>query len=114
MPKRWLIIKLNYAFISDKPRNIEEDFGITETFDTVHPTLFDSLIILSNNTTIFDKTEEFAELTYQHFKPLVLSENAATALANSRVDSSQPGVITSNDPEAIVQAFTKPRYWDRQ
>lgn len=106
--------QLNYAFISDKPRHIEEDFGITETFDTVHPTLFDSLIVLTDNDTIFDQTEAFAELTYQHFKPLILTNKAVTALSNSRVDTTQPGVIVSNDPEAVVHAFLKPRYWDRQ
>lgn len=106
--------QLNYAFISDKPRHIEEDFGITETFDTVHPTLFDSLIVLTDNDTIFDQTKAFAELTYQHFKPLILTDKAVTALSNSRVDATQPGVIVSNDPEAVVHAFLKPRYWDRQ
>lgn len=104
---------LNYAFISDKPQHIEEDFGITETFDTVHPTLFDSLIVLSDSEDIFNKTEEFSELTYQHFKPLVLSEKAAKGLAQSRVETSQPGVFVSDQPETIVEAFERPRYWDR-
>ncbi|MBI5975935.1 catalase [Staphylococcus canis] len=105
--------QLNYAFVSDQPRNIEKDFGITETFDTVHPTLFDSLIVLSDNTKIFNETELFAEMTFKHFKPLVLSEQAAKALENSKVDTTQPGVFVSDEPDTIVTAFEKPRYWDR-
>ncbi|MFO3719396.1 catalase [Staphylococcus felis] len=105
--------QLNYAFISDKPRDIQEDFGITETFDTVHPTLFDSLIVLSKSENIFDQTELFAEMTYNHFKPLILNEQAAQGLLNSKVDTTQPGIFVSNDPETVINAFEQPRYWDR-
>lgn len=105
--------QLNYSFIADKPRNIEQDFGITETFSTVHPTLFDSLIVLSSGSKLSDEAAQFVEMAYNHFKPIVLSENVAKGLESTKVDQNQPGVYVSDQPDEIITAFDQPRYWDR-
>src|SRR5699024_10273143 len=75
--------KLNYAFVGQHPKDISKDFGITETFDTAHPTLFDSLIVLSDGSDVSPAVEEFAELTYKHSKPLVVNQTAATGLTEA-------------------------------
>lgn len=105
---------LNYAFVGAHPKAISEDFGITETYDTAHPTLFDSLIVISDGSDMHPAAEEFAELAYKHNKPIVVNEKAKEQMANSKVNFDAPGVITSDDPTAIVQAFERVRYWDRE
>ncbi|PCF39421.1 catalase [Staphylococcus delphini] len=105
--------KLNYAFVGQQPRAIDEDFGITETYDTAHPTLFDSVIVLADSSDLLPEAEEFAEMTYKHKKPLVVNEKAANQLGRSKINLNAPGVFTSDEPATIVQAFDRVRYWDR-
>lgn len=107
--------KLNYAFVGQHPKNISESFGITETFDTAHPTLFDSIIVLSDGSDILPSVEEFTELTYKHNKPLILNQNAAQALSksNAKISLEAAGVFVSDSPQTISQAFNRARYWDR-
>lgn len=105
--------KLNYAFVGQQPRSIDEDFGITETYDTAHPTLFDSVIVLSDGSDLLPEAEEFAEMTYKHNKPLVVNEKAAKQLGHSKIKLDAPGVFTSDEPHTIVKAFDRTRYWDR-
>ncbi|PCF48314.1 catalase [Staphylococcus delphini] len=105
--------KLNYAFVGQQPRAIDEDFGITETYDTAHPTLFDSAIVLADSSDLLPEAEEFAEMTYKHKKPLVVNEKAADQLGRSKINLNAPGVFTSDEPATIVQAFDRVRYWDR-
>ncbi|EKU49001.1 catalase [Staphylococcus massiliensis] len=106
--------KLNYAFISHKPKHITESFGITETFDTVHPVLFDSLVTLSDDTPLSKEAEFFMEQSFVHCKPLVLTETAKANLNSDKVDVTQPGVFVSNEANAIVEQFKEVRYWDRE
>lgn len=105
--------KLNYAFVGQQPRSIDEDFGITETYDTAHPTLFDSVIVLSDGSDMLLEAETFAEMTYKHKKPLVVNEKAAKQLGHSKIKLDAPGVFTSDEPDTIVKAFDRARYWDR-
>lgn len=105
--------KLNYAFVGKQPRAIDEDFGITETYDTAHPTLFDSAVVLSDGSDLLPEVEEFAEMTYKHKKPLVVNEKAANQFGGSKINLNAPGVFTSDEPDTIVQAFDRVRYWDR-
>lgn len=106
--------KLNYAFVGQHPKDISESFGITETFDTAHPTLFDSLIVLSDDSEILPAAEEFAELTYKHNKPIVVNESAAQGLTNAKLNFEAPGIFVSDEPQTIVQAFDRKRYWSRK
>ncbi|BCU53305.1 catalase [Staphylococcus auricularis] len=105
--------KFNYAFVGTKAKNIDEDFGVTETFDTAHPTLFDSLIVLSDGETLEDPSKEFAQLSFKHKKPLVFNQQAANLFENLDLDLNAPGVKVSDEPDAIVDAFQKVRYWER-
>lgn len=105
--------KLNYAFVGQHPKKISEDFGITETYNTAHPTLFDSLIVLSDGTDINTNAEAFAELNYKHGKPLVVNSAVAKGLSDAKINLEAPGVFISDKPQVIIQAFKKVRYWDR-
>ena len=105
--------KLNYAFVGQHPKKISEDFGITETYNTAHPTLFDSLIVLSDGTDINPNAEAFAELNYKHGKPLVVNSAVAKGLSDAKINLEAPGVFISDKPQVIIQAFKKVRYWDR-
>lgn len=105
--------KLNYAFVGQHPKKISEDFGITETYNTAHPTLFDSLIVLSDGTDINPNAEAFVELNYKHGKPLVVNSAVAKGLSDAKINLEAPGVFISDKPQVIIQAFKKVRYWDR-
>lgn len=105
---------LNYAFVGQYPENLSEDFGITETFDTAHSTLFDSTILLSDGSDIKPQVEEFVELTYKHNKPLIVNKAASQGLGNAKLKIDAPGVFVSDEPETIVKAFDRARYWDRK
>ena len=105
--------KLNYAFVGQHPKKISEDFGITETYNTAHPTLFDSLIVLSDGTDINPNAKAFAELNYKHGKPLVVNSAVAKGLSDAKINLEAPGVFISDKPQVIIQAFKKVRYWDR-
>ncbi|HHU6750928.1 TPA: catalase [Staphylococcus pseudintermedius] len=105
--------KLNYAFVGQQPRAIDKDFGITETYDTAHPTLFDSVIVLAEGSDLLPEAEAFAEMTYKHKKPLVVDDKAANQLGRSKIDLNAPGVFTSDEPDTIVKAFDRVRYWER-
>ena len=94
---------LNYAFVGQYPENLSEDFGITETFDTAHSTLFDSTIVLSDGSDIKPQVEEFVELTYKHNKPLIVNKAASQGLGNAKLKIDAPGVFVSDEPETIVK-----------
>jgi catalase len=104
---------LNYAFVGKHPKDIDEDFGVTETYATAHPTLFDSLIVLSDGSDLNPDAEAFAEMAYKHNKPLVFNEQASVQLQEAKLKLDAPGVFVSDDPETIVKAFDRKRYWDR-
>src|SRR5699024_709227 len=105
--------KLNYDFVGQHPKDISKDFGITETFVTAHPTIIDSLIVLSDGSDVSRAVEEFAELKYKHSKPLVVNQTAGTGLTEAKLNLAAPGVYASDAPQTIVQAFDRKRYWDR-
>jgi len=111
--KTFIENKLNYAFVGQHPKKISEDFGITETYNSAHPTLFDSLIVLSDGTDINPNAEAFAELNYKHGKPLVVNSAVAKSLSDAKINLEAPGVFISDKPQVIIQAFKKVRYWDR-
>src|SRR5699024_5170581 len=88
--------KLNYAFVGKQPKDITKDFGITETYDTAHPTLFDSVFVISDGAELSPDAEAFAELTYKHNKPLVVNQAASEKLSNAKLDLNAPGVYISD------------------
>ena len=52
-------------------------------------------------------------MSYKHNKPLVFNKQAAEQLKAAKLKLDAPGVFISDDPETIVKAFDRARYWDR-
>ena len=52
-------------------------------------------------------------MAYKHNKPLVFNEQAAEQLKEAKLKLDAPGVFISDNPETIVEAFGRARYWDR-
>ncbi len=105
--------QLNYAFVGKQQKSLSEDISVNETYDTAHATLFDSLVILSDGSELEPEAEEFAALSYKHKKPILFNEAASKVLQDKKVKLDSPGVIVSDNPEAILKAFKQYRYWDR-
>ena len=104
---------MNFAFVGQHAKDLTEEVGITETYSTASSTVFDSVIILSDGNELLEEAIDFAELSYKHKKPVVVSEAASKLLNHSRIQLDAPGVIVSDKPEAIVDAFERFRYWNR-
>lgn len=105
--------RLNFAFVGQYAKDLTEEVGITETYSTASSTVFDSVIILSDGNELLEDAVDFAELSYKHKKPVVVSEAASKLLNHSKIQLDAPGVIVSDKPDAILDAFERFRYWDR-
>ena len=105
---------LNYAFIGKQQKELSDDITVNDTYETGHSTLFDSLVILSDGNGLVPDAEEFAALAYKHKKPIIFNEAAAKDLQDGKIKLDAPGVFTSDNPDTIVKAFDKVRYWDRK
>ena len=106
---------LNYAFVGKTAKNLNDDeIGITETYSTASSTVFDSVIVLSDGKEILPDAIDFAEMSYNHKKPVVITEEAKNVLQSNRIDLDAPGVVVSSEPQAILDAFKRYRYFDRK
>ncbi|PTF03236.1 catalase HPII [Staphylococcus devriesei] len=105
--------RLNFAFVGQHAKDLTEEVGITETYSTASSTIFDSVVILSDGNELLEEAIDFAELSYKHKKPVVVSEVASKLLNHSKIQLDAPGVIVSDKPDAIVDAFERFRYWSR-
>ena len=43
-----------------------------------------------------------------------MNQSAAQGLVNAKLNLEAPGVFVSDDPQTIVQAFDRKRYWNRK
>lgn len=106
---------LNYAFVGQTAKNLNDDeIGITETYSTASSTVFDSVIVLSDGKEMLPTAIDFVEMSYNHKKPVVITEEAKNVLQSNRIDLDAPGVVVSSEPQAILDAFKRYRYFDRK
>ena len=106
---------LNYAFVGQTAKNLNDgEIGITETYSTASSTVFDSVIVLSDGKELLPAAVDFAEMSYNHKKPVVITEEAKNVLQSNKIDLDAPGVVVSSEPQAILDAFKRYRYFDRK
>lgn len=63
--------RLNFAFVGQHAKDLNEEVGITETYSTASSTVFDSVIILSDGNELLEDAVDFAELSYKHKNQLL-------------------------------------------
>ena len=107
--------KLNYAFVGQTAKDLNNnEIGITETYSTASSTVFDSVIVLSDGKELLLTAVDFAEMSYNHKKPVVITEEAKNILQSNKIELDAPGVVVSSEPQAIIDAFKRYRYFDRK
>lgn len=107
--------KLNYAFVGQTAKDLNDnEIGITETYSTASSTVFDSVIVLFDGKELLLTAVDFAEMSYNHKKPVVITEEAKNILQSNKIELDAPGVVVSSEPQAIIDAFKRYRYFDRK
>ncbi|TDM40380.1 catalase [Macrococcoides goetzii] len=106
--------KVNYKLVSEKAFKLGE-LKVSETFDTVHSTLFDGLIVLDVKTPLLPPVKDFIEAANRHFKTIGYDASVANALEETAVDVAQPGIVELSDKaDKYLDALVVQRHWDRK
>lgn len=106
--------KVNYKLVSEKAFKLGE-LKVSETFDTVHSTLFDGLIVLDVKTPLLPAAKDFIEAANRHFKTIGYDTSVAKAIEETAVDVAQPGIVElSDDANKYLDALVVQRHWDRK
>ncbi|MFC6119413.1 catalase [Macrococcoides bohemicum] len=106
--------KVNYKLVSEKAFKLGE-LKVSETFDTVHSTLFDGLIVLDVKTPLLPQVKDFIEAANRHFKTIGYDASVAKAMEETAVDVAQPGIVElSDDANKYLVALVVQRHWDRK
>ncbi|MGG0658385.1 catalase [Rummeliibacillus pycnus] len=107
--------KVSYCIIDNKIHELNHIGKVTKTFDIADPTLFDAVLLISNETEIKTPTLEFIETSYKHYKPIALALSHPKPIEYSRVKLNAPGVydLTSSMIEQFIDGIAKGRFWER-
>ncbi|SIT93026.1 catalase [Edaphobacillus lindanitolerans] len=92
----------------------------TQTFLTVHPTLYDSIFVAggkAKNQMKFDQAVmDFFKMQYMHMKPIAVSADAEQYVLQTEDNNMEGVVLASANPEfarQYVDALAIKRFWDR-
>ncbi|WP_414052155.1 catalase [Macrococcus animalis] len=105
--------KVNYKLVAQKAMTIG-DLKVTETFDTVHSTFFDGIIVIDAKVPLLPPAKDYIEAANRHFKTIGYSNDAKTAIEATSVDPKGIGIVEVNDVNAYLEELVKQRHWDRK
>lgn len=109
--------KAKAEIIQKTLKETKDGVKVDHRYDTVHPVLEDSLIIVvpeKSSDEFMKNVKEFAEETYKHYKPLWIIGDAKDILDKDKQDD--PGVMVTKDMSDIdkfIENVAKQRFWDR-
>lgn len=109
--------KAKVEIIQKTLKKTKDGVKVDHRYDTVHPVLEDSLIIVVPEKTsdeFMKNVKEFAEETHKHYKPLWIIGDAKDILDKDKQDD--PGVMVTKDMSDIdkfIENLAKQRFWDR-
>ena len=106
--------KVNYKLVAEKAMTIGA-FKVTETFDTVHSTFFDGLIVLDAEVPLLPPAKDYIEAANRHFKTIGYTKQSEAAIDATSVKKNQPGIIKMDAEVAqYLEALVEQRHWDRK
>lgn len=105
--------KVNYKLVADKAMTIG-DLKVTETFDTVHSTFFDGIIVVDAKLPLLPPAKDYIEAANRHFKTIGYSANAKKAIEATSVDPKGVGIVEVDDAKVYLDELVKMRHWDRK
>ena len=105
---------MNYKLVAEKAMTIGA-FKVTETFDTVHSTFFDGLIVLDAEVPLLPPAKDYIEAANRHFKTIGYTKQSEAAIDATSVKKNQPGIIKMDAEVAqYLEALVEQRHWDRK
>lgn len=107
--------RLNYSIVAQKVSYFDGHLKVNDTYDTTDPSLFDAVLIISNESLIQAPVLEFMETTFKHYKPLALALSDPHALDSIRVKIEKEGVyhLTDTSIDAFIKGIAQGRFWNR-
>ena len=108
--------KAKAEIIQGNLKKTKDGEKVTHRYDTIHPVIFDGLIIVVDkaNDEFKKNVKEFALETYKHYKPLWIIGDADGILDKEKQKAK--GVIVTKDSKDIdkfIENLSKHRFWDR-
>ncbi|WP_205408044.1 catalase [Anaerococcus marasmi] len=109
--------KAKAEIIQKTLKETKDGVKVDHRYDTVHPVLEDSLIIVvpeKPSDEFMKNVKEFAEETYKHYKPLWIIGDPKDILDKDKQDD--PGVMVTkdmSDADKFIKNLEKQRFWDR-
>lgn len=104
--------KVYYKIVSDKLGKLG-DLEINETFDTVHSTLFDSIVVFDATMPMNKALKDSINAAYRHFKTIgYTSSNELFEETDVEIDAVGVTKVDASDKE-FLRALEKQRHWDR-
>ncbi|TCJ03010.1 catalase [Cytobacillus praedii] len=107
--------RLNYSIVDKKVSRFDDSLKVTDTYDTTDPSLFDAVLVISNESLIQTPVLEFIETAFKHYKPLALALRDPHALDSSRIKVEGEGVFNLSDStiESFIKGIAQGRFWNR-
>lgn len=108
--------KVNYTIVGDKLHDLPNPLRVTATYETVDPTLFDAVLLVSSEDAIPMPALAFIETTFKHYKPLAVALSDQQTLDKARVKLDEAGVYDLNNStiQAFISGIAQGRFWERQ
>lgn len=109
--------KAKAEIIQKTLKETKDGVKVDHRYDTVHPVLEDSLIIVvpeKPSDEFMKNVKEFAEETYKHYKPLWIIGDPKDILEKDKQED--PGVMVTkdmSDVDKFIKNLEKQRFWDR-
>jgi catalase len=107
--------RLNYSIVDKKVSRFDDSLKVTDTYDTTDPSLFDAVLVISNESLIRTPVLEFMETAFKHYKPLALALRDPHVLNSSRIKLEGEGVFNLSDStiESFIKGIAQGRFWNR-
>ncbi|PKE62786.1 catalase [Macrococcoides caseolyticum] len=105
---------VNFKLVAEKAMTIGA-FKVSETFDTVHSTFFDGIIVLDAKEPLLPKAKDYVEAANRHFKTIGFNKRSEAAIDVTSVQKDEPGIVEiDGSANNYLDELVKQRHWDRQ
>lgn len=104
--------KVNYKLVAKEATTIGK-LKVMETFDTVHSTFFDGIIVVDAQVPLLPPTKDCIEATNRHFKTIGYTTRAKKAIEETTVKPDGVGIVELKDAKPYLDALGNMRHWDR-
>ncbi|WP_414047250.1 catalase [Macrococcus equi] len=105
--------KVNYKLVAKEATTIGA-LKVTETFDTVHSTLFDGILVVDAELPLLPPAKDYIEAANRHFKTIGYTTRAKKAIEETSVKPDGVGIVEVKDAKDYLAELAIIRHWDRK